>query len=67
MLTYSVMPSLWQGEFLVVYATPGLNTPTVAGVFRTEARAIIEADFLNSAQGHPDSHSRMSLDLEGEH
>lgn len=50
MLMHTTMPSLFSDEHLVVYATPGCNTLTVACVCRTPAQAIIEADRLNVEQ-----------------
>lgn len=74
---HTTMPSLFQGEHLVVYATPGCNVPTVACVCRTAAQAIIEADRLNVAQLEQEKAAqqaqvtaglrRLQFDLEGEH
>ena len=69
MLTHTTMPSLFEGEHLVVYATPGCTIPTVACVCRTAAQAIIEADRLNVEQAMREAmHSPIALahDLAGE-
>ena len=50
MLTHTTLQSSFDDSHLVVYQTPGCNTPTVACVCRTLEQAIIEADRLNLAQ-----------------
>ncbi|SFM64546.1 hypothetical protein [Rugamonas rubra] len=67
MLNHRSMGPMLNGDFLVTYATPGCNVPTVVCICTSSAQADDEADRLNSLQRKnelrqpPQCHTNMAM------